>query len=450
MSSDLTGAHAVAVLGSIKPTVPRERALATLCDYPADVAARELKLQGTSRHVLSIVATVAPEYAQRMGSDSVLSAHVERITAVAGGVDDCLALLGRIGRDVGITVWGIKGVSARRFYEEHDVVRDLTDVDVMVRTAEEGFALATALLDRGYWYDERELPWLKRDVDRTLYGQINLQYETPDEQPNVDIHFGGYSVRHCGLIPVTAPKAEAGLACYSMQDNIPVMVANAAGDHWVSMKDLNDLYIALTARDVDWETIDHQLRDVGLRAFFAHALALLRASHALDPATAELVDERLHAARARPEWPRPGNQLSWQRRWAVTTIHATRLGRRQSAWRAAVCGVSAARYYRRPLHLRLRRGMPGVATRLPPLNNWTCARLVPAELVDRLWKLPPSPPGRFQTTDLIGGSTTGGGVVAIRTAAGDLLKSARTVFVPTVYYGVDRRLASTALGLSGS
>lgn len=442
-SDKISAWDAVAAFGSLRPRLELDQAAAMLTQLPIDDVAQTVLAQGTARQVVRRLEAVAPDLARQLREQPAVTRHLARIDGVAAGRASCLELLDEILKRIGISAWGIKGVAALRWYQD-PADRDLGDVDVMVSSVVDGFALTAELLAAGYDYDERELPWLKRDYDGTLYGQANLRSEPPGARPNIDIHFGGYSVRHSGRLPVPVMPGSHGLSYYDMQSNLPMIVGNSAGDCWITVKDMNDLYLALSRTDeLDWPPLLESLREVRLLEFFNQMLRMLPRTHALEPATEELLARLTPLIGRSREWPAPGPQRSTVRRSLTTTLHAARLGLRRSPWHALVQASTAARYYSGRLALRPR--ISNQRTDFPRLNNWTCIRLVPVTLVASKWNIAARP--STHTEDVIPGDHSDT-VTVIHTPSGDLLKAASTVFVPTVYGKLDTHLVATGAGLA--
>src|SRR5262249_20226475 len=162
---------------------------------------------------------------------------------------------------------GIKGLSARAWYPE-PAMRDVGDIDLMVAAIDDAVRLAAGVRRLGYTFERKELPWLKRWPDADLvYGQFNLKAIKLYALPNIDIHFGGSSVRPCGPHRIAPRDRGPGLSYYTAQDNIPLLVGNAAGDHQITTKDLNDILRCLEGEDVDWEHVCRELDDVALLPF---------------------------------------------------------------------------------------------------------------------------------------------------------------------------------------
>jgi len=442
-SDEISVWDAAAAFGSLRPRFGLDQAAAALTQFPVECVAQTVLAQGTARQVIRRLEAVTPDLAGQLRKQSAVTRHLERIDSVAAGRTSCLEFLDEILKRIEISAWGIKGVAALCWYGD-SADRDLGDVDVMVSSVADGFALAAELLAAGYDYDERELPWLKRDYDGTLYGQANLRSEPPGTRPNIDIHFGGYSVRHSGRLPVAVMPGSHGLSYYDMQSNLPMIVGNSAGDCWITVKDMNDLYLALSStKELDWPPLLESLREVRLLEFFNQMLRMLRKTHALEPDTEELL-ARLTTLIGRPgEWPAPGPRRSMMRRSLATTLHAARLGLRRSPWDAVVQASTAARYYSGRLALRPRIG--NRRTDFPRLNSWTCIRLVPVTLVAGKWNIAACPSAH--TEEVIPGvhSDT---VTVIHTPSGDLLKAARTVFAPTVYGKLDTHLVAAGAALA--
>lgn len=373
----------------------------------------------------------------------------ERFAAVRGRIeildtykDDVLGLLDKEARDLGIALWGIKGLAAQKRYTEPNL-RDLGDLDLMVASFDAAVDLTERLRELGFRFNRRELPWLKRSRETGgIYGQFSLRSITPERMPGLDLHFGGYSVRHCGLHVLTDVDMTPGLSYFTLQQNMPLMVGNAAGDHRITTKDLNDLAVALTADEIDWRHLMRQLEAVDLTKFFAVMVdEFVRYFDGYEAGAAYSKSE-LPALLdgVRREVPRPGGAGEQRKRWAVTVRHSYSLGVRHSRLRALQTTVSAARYYWGSLQPKVTRGR-GPRPQLPDLCNWKCVRLIPAEMFDRVLA------GRddmaeqrsFRTFEGPRSSLSRTSAV-LHTAQGDVVRMPFGDFMPTVYYALDNRL----------
>ncbi len=281
--------------------------------------------------------------------------------------------------ELGLSVAGIKGLATRGMYEDGSV-RDVGDLDVMAADVDDAWELAGWLRSRGYdWYSE-ELPWLKRDAATgRVYGQVAVRKYVGPVPLRVDVHFAGYSVRHCRLAPVTV--SGAGLHTWEPAENLPLLLGNAAGDYVIRLKDINDVTLMLEAEPrLDWEPALRRVRDVGLDRFWNAVVdQVLRTSELSDRARALATELRFPGVR--PE-PVPLGEKEWSRRCRATVADAFRSGsgparKVQRAW-------SAWRYYRRPLELRVteqcQHGRANAGL-LDSLRNDVCVRLVPTRMV---------------------------------------------------------------------
>jgi hypothetical protein len=338
-----------------------------------------------------------------------------------------LDLIDREARDLAIEVGAVKGLAAQRHYPD-PAVRDLGDLDLMVTDVDVAIRLTARLIAAGYDFHRLEWPWVKRSVESGhIYGQFSLKHSI---HPAIDLHFGGYSVRHCALHPLEIDDAKPGLFYYCTQRNLPLIVANAAGDHDVTTKDLNDLAIAIKDSAVDWPRVLQELDGVGLLGFFKCVMEQLAAT----PLRAIYRDSLLPGllSGVRREVPAPYPSYARQRRWAVTVLHAFAVGARHSYGRAGITTATAARYYWGNRVTKMRRG--GSGPRLPRLNNWTCVRLIPAAML--------------QTLEGDGGGTAresrflpfsgpqdrlSGELNRVRTPNGDIIRTALGDFLPAVY-----------------
>jgi hypothetical protein len=82
---------------------------------------------------------------------------------------------------------------------------------------------------------------------------------------------------------------------------------------------------------------------------------------------------------------------------------------------------------------------------MPALNPWTCVRLVPVELVERLLAASDDAPLGPARLDVTGPARSlSAEMTIVRLPQGDVVRSKMGDFLPTVHYTVDRRLMALA------
>jgi hypothetical protein len=312
---------------------------------------------------------------------AALAAKVAKVSHMHEVLELNLALLDQLATRLGREIFGGKGVSAHATYPDRSV-RDFNDCDVFVRSREDATALSRVLRDEfGYQYQKYELPWFKIDPsDGLFYGQIALV--APKDNPdllNTDIHFGDYSVRHCGRLRImdAIPAGSPGLHMIAPEENLACTVNNAAGDYFVTAKDTNDLLMALSLPAFDVDRFAGALRRSHLDRFFGFIAGTLRASTVLT----EQQERRLSTIpTSRTLEPPPRlDEPDWNRRCLATTLHAFAVRRPAGLAPAIRVAGSAFSYYRKHFRLRvtLSRRSEDDAVHY---NPWTCIRLVPPTL----------------------------------------------------------------------
>jgi hypothetical protein len=220
------------------------------------------------------------------------------------------------------------------------------------------------------------------------------------------------------------------------------VINNAAGDHFASLKDANDLIMAARRAPAAFRAGVASAQRAELGGFLAILVRLIAATSAV-PDLRPVLEPLLLGAPAEPVPPVP--EPSWNRRWTAVALHAFRVGRRTSLVEGVRLAGSAARYYRRRLSLAIVSG--GEPTPLV-LNEHTCVRLVPLELLE----------ARDDAGDLTptGGSAGGAagpvrriddGLEVVSTPAGDVVRVGSDVYVPTVFYRVPRDLVRSAVAV---
>ena len=436
----MTADPAVVVLsaGSVSPRYPLDESVAAIGQLGAERAAALYR-----RHKVRVLA--AERLGERTGSAAVrdclarLRPDLDKLARSRAQLPLTLGVVRSAGEELGVPVGVIKGVAAREWYDD-PTWRDFGDLDLHVRSWSDARRLAGRLRSRdGFVLGRRELPWLKRDATSgALYGQILLT-DPETGHLGVDIHFGAYSVRHCTHLPIAVPP-EPGVHLITGADNVAAVVNNAAGDHFASMKDVNDLIMAARRSQDAVRRGAAIAQRAELGGFLAILVRLLAATSAVGELRSVFAP-LLAGAPAEPVPPLP--EPSWTRRWTAVWLHAFRVGRRTSVAEGVRLAASAVRYYRQRLSLAI------VADGAPEplaLNEHTCVRLVPLELLE----------ARDDAGDLSGGPAGGGAgpprriddeLEVVPTAAGDVVRVGPEVFVPTVFYRVPRALVRSALAV---
>ncbi len=434
----MTADPALVVLsaGSVSPRYALDESVAAIERLGPEAAARLYR-----RHKVRVLA--AERLAQRPATAAardcleLLRPDLEKRALSQAQLPLTLGVVRAAGEQLGIGVGVIKGVAAREWYDD-PTHRDFGDLDLHVRSWSDARRLAERLRAQdGFVLDRRELPWLKRDAATgRLYGQILLT-DPESGHLGVDIHFGAYSVRHCTHLPIAVPP-EPGVHLLTGPDNVAAVINNAAGDHFASMKDVNDLIMAARRSPDGFRRGVAAAQRAELGGFLAILVRLIAATSAV-PDLRPTLEPLLAAAPAEPAPPVP--EPSWTRRWTAVGLHAFRVGRRTSVLEGVRLGLDAVAYYRKRLSLAIVPDGPAEPLRL---TEHTCVRLVPLELLEE----------RDDAGDLSGAAGTTGAprpiddeLEFVPTAAGDVVRVGREVFVPTVFYRVPRELVRAAMAV---
>lgn len=356
--------------------------------------------------------------------------------------DALIPELDRLASELEFAIFGIKGLAARRLYGGSSD-RDVGDADIFVCTDSQAWTVASWLRSRGWSFDAKELPWLKVDQDSGLaYGQIRLVQDRSVEAGGVfaDIHYGGYSVRHCGLYRLRDLPPAPGWHEVAPQTNFVLAVANAAGDDFITLKDLNDLFLVLREGRVELDAAMDDLRDVRLAKFvavMACRLAELFDMSAIRPGLAESLS---NLGRSEPMPPLEAADRGMRLR--VTVRHSFEVGRKHSYLRGARAALTGYRYYVSGLRLRIGRSWR-IRPRAPHLNSWTCIRLVPASGLADGGPHGRRPPDASRDSGLKMVSRLGA-VRFVRARRGVLIVVGGEVFVPTVYFRLSAAVVADA------
>ena len=437
----MTADPALVVLsaGSVSPRYALDESVAAIERLGPEPAAQLYR-----RHKVRVLAAERlrqrPAAAAARDCLELLRPDLDKLARSRAQLPVTLGVVRAAGEQLGIGVGVIKGVAAREWYDEV-THRDFGDLDLHVRSWSDARRLAERLrTEDGFVLDRRELPWLKRDAGTgALYGQILLT-DPASGHLGVDIHFGAYSVRHCTHLPIAVPP-EPGVHLVTGPDNVAAVINNAAGDHFASMKDVNDLIMAARRSPDGFRRGVAAAQRAELGGFLAILVRLLAATSAV-PDLRPTLEPLLAGAPAEPV--PPVAEPSWTRRWTAVALHAFRVGRRTSVLEGIRLGLDAVGYYRKRLSLAI---VPDGPTGPPAplrLTEHTCVRLVPLELLEE----------RDDAGDLSGAAAGTGTprriddeLEVVPTAAGDVIRVGREVFVPTVFYRVPRDLVRSAVAV---
>lgn len=280
----------------------------------------------------------------------------------------------------GVAVHGIKGLTMRTLYQT-PADRDIGDLDLMVRDVDDAWELASYFRSQGFDWCEYEWPWVKRDTrSGQLYGQFQVWRATGADYLRFDIHFGGYSVRHCRRSDWAGPVS--GYHPADPAANLPCLLGNAAGDFLIRLKDVNDIVVMLRRGLLDRDTVQTTVTRLGLERFWNTLLSRARALTALTSAEdAVLAVLSVREARAQRV---PFGIPSRAARTFATAFDAARAGRDDHGLREGVAtGLSAFRYYASDLSVQV---SPCKHTRPPAvvsrMSNSACVRLIPQRMLN--------------------------------------------------------------------
>jgi hypothetical protein len=282
--------------------------------------------------------------------------------------------------DTGVATVGIKGLSMRGAYE-HRLDRDAGDLDIMVHTVDDAWQLASWLRERGYDWCEYEWPWLKRDVrTQRIYGQFQVWKPQGGEYLRFDIHFGGYSVRHCRLAACT--PSTGGLSLLEPAANLACLLGNSSGDFLIRLKDVNDVAVLLRNGHLAPEATVETVRHLGLGRFWNTLIDRVAAEVSLT----EPEHEALRSLRVdrRPRQRVPFGVASPRARTVATVLDAFAYGQALAGpLRGLRVALPAWSYYRKKHELKVGAcAHDGPSTLIPAMTNETCVRLVPTRLID--------------------------------------------------------------------
>lgn len=424
-------------LGLLQPRIGPQEAVAAVSEIGIERAGALLFRHKITSIALQVMAEAGIDLPELVEAIAVASEPM-RLRWVS--TDSVVDLVDSICTRQGIRWLSMKGISVRWLYPTNRQ-RDVGDLDVVVDTVRDAWALTRDLRASGYIYLDRELPWLKRDVvTGALYGQVRLT--APDkDRLSIDIHAGPYSIRHCGLMPLERSADLPSGSGLTLDDDLCAVVANAGGDYFVTAKLVNDLALFL-AQEVDVPYVRATLDQGGLLPFLGACLAIVEDLCDLQPEQRNRLEQLRSGLSAEPvpSLVVPDAAV----RCDVTVAHARRVAARlpDPAVTDEVA-ESAREAYSSDHPLRIVDASSAQSTVPGELNNWTCVRFVPVEFAAAAdtyaHAAAPVPLGEEIARESLDPEIT-----RVTYAAGDLVVAADDEFVPTVDFALSRDLVRAA------
>jgi hypothetical protein len=303
--------------------------------------------------------------------------------------------------------------------------RDAGDLDLMVDNVDDAWELVRYFKRRGFDWCEYEWPWLKRDVrSRNLYGQFQVWQEIRGQYLRFDIHFGGYSVRHCRLSEWTS--SAVGYRPAAPTANLPCLLGNAAGDFLIRLKDVNDITLLLRRGMLDRQFVKSVVVGLGFERFWNALLSRTSELSALTDDELGALSE-LYVRGMRPQHV-PFGTPSHTARTIATVLDAARVGREDRGLIGGLTnGLGALRYYAKKLTVQIHsckhdRPSKVVST----MSNSTCVRLIPQRMLNSDDNAAPAPFRR---------NLTGSGLLDEVIVDGHIfIEADGDRFVPTIFY----------------
>jgi hypothetical protein len=242
--------------------------------------------------------------------------------------------------------------------------RDAGDLDLMVDNVDDAWKLVWYFRTRGFDWCEYEWPWLKRDArSQNLYGQFQVWQEVRGQYLRFDIHFGGYSVRHCRLSEWTI--SAVGYRPATPTANLPCLLGNAAGDFLIRLKDVNDIVLLLRRGILNQQSVKSVVFGLGFERFWNALLSRTSEFAALTSDEQAALSE-LYVRGVRSQHV-PFGAPSRTARTIATVLDATRVGREDRGLTGGLAnGLGALRYY---------------STLVSDMSNSTCVRLIPPRML---------------------------------------------------------------------
>lgn len=436
---DLTQAQMTGIVapGALGATTDPDHYRSVIGAYPIEEIVDTLrvnKVLALARQNLTPVAVELPELFQ------ALDAALERPDARSANLASTWELIQEAARAADATVRAMKGASARWWYQDPGI-RHLGDIDLWVPDIRSAFAMADEFTKEGWNFRAQELPWVKIDSTGREYGVVNLR--PPHwSRHHIDIHYGSYSALHCASIPISPHQApESGWPRTSSEETLACMVANAAGDGFITVKDVNDLFACATSGQPDWSATRSLLESAGLSSFAARIADLVGVIYGAHPAAAIVSTE---LGRVSPDDAPFGRTATKGERIRSTVRHAWRFGKRTSFANAVHMSATAARYYTADLTLRVGTSLTSRRS-LPRPRHWSCVRLVPVTILTEQFGIPPAvPPAAASAPAKVKDQASA--LTFSMTKYGAVAQLGDRTLLPTLFGKLDRRLIAMAVG----
>ena len=383
-------------------------------------------------HKLSLAALRRLQHAQPGSPEAQLKDELNRrvkpMMAIFDGVAPIRRQVLRLASEFGGGV--MKGWCVRRYYPDPEV-RLTRDLDIHFASLERAVPFVARLRERGWEWDSNELPWVKWDDNRKMYGQMNLVLRVRGSLVSrVDVHVGPYSVGYGGVMPLSGfEEAEVEgvrIQCTDRATSVEVMAAHSAAAGWTSLTDVNDLWF-LSRGSVGWASVIKVCSEAGAGAVLSQLSEVAGMLYTTQVMTVTLPGVRV-------PWTPP---TGWQR-----SIHAARLtwaqeGRHHLGARL-VRAVGAFRYYSADLR-------PGTVRPVTPSpsteavrTRFNCWRLVPAPV----WPEDIAHP--VEHANEFGEEALSREVAIVARGHGTAVRLGHDVFIPTLWGPITR--ASLDLG----
>jgi hypothetical protein len=272
----------------------------------------------------------------------------------------------------------IKGMALQRFYPL-GLVRHRGDIDVLVEDFSDALCLMESLYSAGWKWDSHEVPWIKWAPGGELYGQWPMVWDQGDgAYLRIDIHVGVYSVGFVGRLRLEGIETEeffgVQLKTHRPEECIALIVAHAAANHHLTMKDINDIGAISRSRIVDWSKVDLLCKQVGLSSALVQCVTFVDQLYSIRPSVA-YGDDVFRTAGHISTNPPSRHQRAWANA-RLTSVCARMDG---SLPRSLVLSGLAYLYYSSKLEPRLGNSILNIANQRWR-NEWLCWRLIPEQL----------------------------------------------------------------------
>lgn len=216
-----------------------------------------------------------------------------------------------------LPIYSIKGAQSNRLYSEGEGIRVHKDYDYIALSSESAFQLASFLFSKGFVIASGVFSIKKVVINGNIRfsGHFHLRKVLHNQfEVVIDINYPGFPL---GRIDLYNPLLKGN--CLSDEEQFMITLCHAFKHRDVPMKDLNDLYLMMQKRELDYEYILQRIQLYGLEFYASMLFGFIFDHYDFDETTVAMITRRLRIDkeiyRSFPHWPfDPGEELKVKQR----------------------------------------------------------------------------------------------------------------------------------------